>query len=145
MSGYLSELPDTDELRRKSGKMLLARISGSDDSIRESLVEVKNLDEALKILKTDYDLIIQKVESELDDLKKSSTSEEYEAEKGLYYLVTGSTLSNNHSYRYAIRVEQSSIESDEYIIYKFYNFKETKYMFEDKAAKIVQVKKIRLK
>lgn len=70
MSGYLSELPDTDELRRKSGKMLLARISGSDDSIRESLVEVKNLDEALKILKTDYDLIIQKVESELDDLKK---------------------------------------------------------------------------
>ena len=116
---WLTKLSDVDDLRKKSGKMLLARLCETT----ESLTEVKNLDEALKIVSNDYSQIVSNVKSKYE----SVTDEEYEEARGSYYQLFGTTSSNSFCYILNILTKEEVSGQDEVtnvLEYKLYNFKE---------------------
>jgi hypothetical protein len=119
----LSNLKDADENRVATKKMYLSRMNGSE----ESLVQVSGDDEAVKIIKTDFDLINEQISKTITTVKDQFSDEEYKE-------IVGNSISveSNSSYKgvsgtnivlFTILVIDSAENTTDHIFYKLYNFK----------------------
>jgi hypothetical protein len=142
-SNWLTTLPETDELRMKSKKQLISRLNGKN----ENLVEVKNLEAAIKIVGDDYNKIVSSIQDRFKEIESDASDDDYEKLKNSYYQISsgngngGKTIFVFELYiNSGINGENELSETE----YKFYNFKESNATIRGMLSSIVRDKKIRL-
>ena len=122
----LTPMPSTDEVRLRTGRMLLSRLDKNLSN--ESILEVKNLKEALSIIESDYNSVISSIKSTFDQI---ADLDEYEQYKGSYVVVrAGYSESKITVVELYIQRKIKSDEVDdelETLVYKLFNFKESKF------------------
>jgi hypothetical protein len=138
-SNWLSSMPNAVEIRRKSKKMLISRSHGE---MIDDLLEVKSLDEALRVIKDDYNGIISGAESLINDVP----DEEYEKLKGGSIEIYKGQGGNNPFQIYLyfkINVPGEDSQTD-IITYSLYNFKESNGTISNNIDDIIKSKKFKI-
>lgn len=136
----LTPMPSTDEVRLRTGRMLLSRLDKNLSN--ESILEVKNLKEALSIIESDYNSVISSIKSTFDQI---ADLDEYEQYKGSYVVVragySGSKITVVELYIQR-KIRGSEDDELETLVYKLFNFKESNSVISTNLHSIVKDKRI---